>query len=90
MNVPVIEQAKIQARVLVPIVKTLEGELGTERAHTLVRKALGDLYRRYGEEFWRSKTGTDLGRGWRPRSALSHAARLSSIASSSNRTTRSR
>jgi hypothetical protein len=61
MNVPVIEQAKIQARVLVPIVKTLQDELGTERAHTLVRKALGDLYRRYGEEFWRSKTGTDLG-----------------------------
>jgi hypothetical protein len=37
MNVPVIEQAKIQARVLVPLVKTLQEELGTERAHELVR-----------------------------------------------------
>jgi len=62
MSIPVIEQARIQARVLVPIVKALEGELGTERAHALVRKALGDHYRRYGEEFWRSKTETDLGR----------------------------
>ena len=61
MNVPVIEQARIQARVLVPIVKALEYELGAERAHALVRKALGDLYRRYGEEFWQSKTEKDLG-----------------------------
>jgi len=61
MDVPVIEQARIQARVLVPIVKALEGELGAERAHALVRKALGDLYHRHGEEFWRSKTETDLG-----------------------------
>jgi len=28
MNIPVIEQARIQARVLVPIVKALEDELG--------------------------------------------------------------
>jgi L-2-amino-thiazoline-4-carboxylic acid hydrolase len=61
MSVPVIEQARIQAQVLVPIVKALEDELGKERAHALVRNALGDLYRRYGEEFWRSKSEKNLG-----------------------------
>ncbi len=55
MSVSVIQQAKIQAQVLVPLVKTLRSELGEERANALVRKALGDTYRRYGEEFWRNK-----------------------------------
>jgi hypothetical protein len=61
MKVPVIEQARIQAQVLVPIVKALQEELGKERAHALVRKAVADLYRRYGEEFWRSRTEKNLG-----------------------------
>ena len=46
MRIPVIEQAKIQAQVLVPLVKALQAELGEERANELVRKALGDIYRR--------------------------------------------
>jgi len=57
MSVSVIQQAKIQAQVLVPLVKALQAELGEERANALVRKALGDVYRRYGEEFWRAKEG---------------------------------
>ena len=32
MDVPVIEQIKIQAQVLVPLVKALQRELGEERA----------------------------------------------------------
>jgi len=55
MSVSVIEQAKIQAQVLVPLVKALQAELGTARANALVRKALGDLYRGFGEEFWKAK-----------------------------------
>src|SRR5689334_1799765 len=51
-NVPIIEQAKIQARVLVPLIKALREEMGTERAHALVRKALGDMYRKLGRESW--------------------------------------
>ena len=47
MAVSVIEQAKIQAQVLVPLVKALQAELGEERANRLVRKTLGDLYRRF-------------------------------------------
>lgn len=61
MGVPVIEQAKIQAQVLVPLLKALQSELGEERANALVRKALGDLYRRYGEAFRQRKNETNLG-----------------------------
>lgn len=59
MSVSVIEQAKIQAQVLVPLVKALQAELGEARANALVRKALGDLYRGFGEEFWKTKNETE-------------------------------
>jgi hypothetical protein len=62
VSIPVIQQAKIQAQVLVPLVKALQAELGEERASRLVRKALGDVYRRYGEEFWRTKNEKNLGK----------------------------
>jgi hypothetical protein len=62
MGVPIIEQAKIQAQVLVPLIKALQAELGEKRANALVRKALRGLYRRYGEEFWRAKNDKDLGK----------------------------
>jgi hypothetical protein len=61
MAIPVIQQAKIQAQVLVPLVKALQEELGEERANNLVRKALGGIYRRHGEEFWRKKNEKNLG-----------------------------
>jgi hypothetical protein len=38
VGIPVIQQAKIQAQVLVPLVKALQAELGEERANALVRK----------------------------------------------------
>jgi hypothetical protein len=62
MGLSLIEQAKIQARVLVPLVKALQAELGEQRANALVRRALGDIYRRYGEEFWRTKSEKNLGK----------------------------
>jgi hypothetical protein len=62
VSIPVIQQAKIQAQVLVPLVKALQAELGEERASRLVRSALGDVYRRYGEEFWRTKNEKNLGK----------------------------
>src|SRR3989475_8582826 len=61
MDIPLIEQVKIQAQVLVPLVKALQAELGEERANAIVRKALGDLYRKYGEKWWRSQGGRNLG-----------------------------
>jgi hypothetical protein len=60
--IPLIQQVKIQAQVLVPLVKALQAELGEERANALVRRAVGDTYRRYGEEFWRKKNEKDLGK----------------------------
>jgi hypothetical protein len=61
MHTPVIEQAKIQARVLVPLIKELQVELGQERAHAIVRKALGDMYRKLGEKWWRTRATENLG-----------------------------
>ena len=61
MGIPVIEQIKIQAQVLVPLVKALQAELGEERANALVRKALGDVYRRLGEQWWQAKDSTHVG-----------------------------
>ena len=62
MAVSVIEQAKIQAQVLIPLVKALQAELGKERANAIVRGALRDLFRGYGEEFWRVKNETNVGK----------------------------
>ena len=61
MSIPVIEQAKIQARVLVPLVKALQAELGEERANAIVRKALGDMYRKLGEKWWQGREVGSLG-----------------------------
>ena len=61
MDIPLIERVKIQAQVLVPLVKALQAELGEERANAIFRKALGELYRRFGEEFWESRKARNLG-----------------------------
>ena len=66
MDIPLIERAKIQAQVLVPLVKTLQAELGEERANALVRKALDRLYRELGERWWRAQQASDLGRNVAP------------------------
>jgi hypothetical protein len=62
VSIAVIQQAKIQAEVLIPLVKALQAELGEARANGLVRKALGELYRGYGEAFWRAKNESNLGK----------------------------
>lgn len=61
MEIPIIERVKIQAQVLIPLVNTLQSQLGEERANAIVRKALGDLYRKFGEDWWRSRGSQDLG-----------------------------
>lgn len=61
MDIPLIEQVKIQAQVLVPLVKAFQAELGEERANAIIRKALGDLYRQYGEKWWRTHGARNLG-----------------------------
>lgn len=61
MGIPIIEQAKIQASVLVPLIKALQAELGEERANDIVREALGDIYRKLGEQWWRAQGTSNLG-----------------------------
>jgi predicted ArsR family transcriptional regulator len=55
MGIPLIEQARIQAQVLVPLVRMLQAELGEERANAIVRKSIGALYRQFGEAWWRAQ-----------------------------------
>jgi hypothetical protein len=61
MDIPLIEQVKIQARVLIPLIKAMRSELGEERANAIVRKALGAFYRTAGGQWWRRQQGLDLG-----------------------------
>ena len=61
MDIPLIERARIHARLLVPLVKALKAELGEQRANAIVRKALGEQFRSFGETWWRAQAGADLG-----------------------------
>jgi hypothetical protein len=61
MDIPPLEVVKIQAQVLVPLVKALRAELGPEKADALVRETLGEQYRKLGDRWWRSRGGDDLG-----------------------------
>lgn len=61
MAASILEQAKIQAKVLLPLVKALQAELGEERANTIVRRALGDTYRKLGEKWWQAQRSAHLG-----------------------------
>ena len=61
MSISALEQAKIQAQVLVPLIKMLQAELGEARANAIVRKALGGVYRRLGEQWWQTKGSSDVG-----------------------------
>jgi L-2-amino-thiazoline-4-carboxylic acid hydrolase len=36
--------------------------MGEQRSNALVRQALGDMYRRYGEEIWRTKSEANIGK----------------------------
>ncbi len=40
----ILDAVKIQARALIPVVKALEAELGKERAHSIVGRAIADSY----------------------------------------------
>lgn len=56
-----LEEVRIQARILVPLVKALRAELGEERADAIVRKALGEHYRKLGDKWWKKQQSDDVG-----------------------------
>ena len=60
MDVSILQKVKIQAQVLVPLVKALQSELGEDKANDLVRRALADLYRSFGEQWWKSLEGDSV------------------------------
>jgi hypothetical protein len=61
VDIPLLDQVRIQAQMLVPLVKALQAEMGEERANALVRKALGQRFREYGEKWWRAQGERSLG-----------------------------
>lgn len=61
MPVPLIDQVKLQSQILIPLVKALQSELGEDRANAIIRKALGDLYRKYGESWWQQQGEASFG-----------------------------
>ena len=54
MPTSILDATKIQARIVIPIVKVLEKELGKERAHHIVGEAIAQSYVAY-----RDKLGID-------------------------------
>jgi hypothetical protein len=60
MSITMIDQARIQAQVFVPLVKKLRVELGKERADTIAREALADIYRQFGAHWWNARPGDNL------------------------------
>ena len=44
---PILEAIKVQSRVVIPIVKALEQEIGKERAHAIVGRAIANSYVAY-------------------------------------------
>ena len=58
MSVSILEQSKIQAQVLVPLLKAFQTEIGTERANEIARKALGSWAYKVGQQIKEQGTGT--------------------------------
>ena len=57
MEVPFIEQVKIQAQVLVPILKAFQKEFGKDRVNEIVTKAIAPVYRQFGAAWWANTPG---------------------------------
>ncbi|NIW10662.1 MAG: 2-amino-thiazoline-4-carboxylic acid hydrolase, partial [Gammaproteobacteria bacterium] len=50
MDIPLIEQFRIQAQVLVPLLRAFQSEIGSERTNEIVRKGLKSYARKLGQE----------------------------------------
>lgn len=59
-DVSLIDRTKIQAEVLVPILKALEAELGAERARSIVRDALSAEYRQLARSWVKEADGDHM------------------------------
>lgn len=57
MDVPFLDQVKIQAQVLVPILKEFQKELGKKKVNEIVTTAIAPLYRQFGKDWWANIPG---------------------------------
>ncbi|MGD9763990.1 MAG: L-2-amino-thiazoline-4-carboxylic acid hydrolase [Candidatus Binatia bacterium] len=57
MDVPFLEQVKIQAQVLVPLIQAFQAEFGRERTNAIVPQALWEFYRKFGEQWFQQTPG---------------------------------
>ncbi len=59
-DLPLLEQRKIEARILAPIIKAFEAEFGRERTHALVGEVIKKIARRHGETIREELDGTPM------------------------------
>ena len=59
-HLPLLEQRKIEARVLAPMIRAFEEELGKEKTHALVGKVIRGLAREAGEDIAKELEGTPM------------------------------
>jgi len=59
-DVSLIDRTKIQAEVLVPVLKAMERELGVERARTVVREALASEFRQLARDWVAEANGDQM------------------------------
>jgi len=57
-ELPFIEQVRIQARVLMPVIKAFQAEFGEERVKQIVERALGDMLRKVIKQVSQNSPGT--------------------------------
>jgi len=58
--ITLLQQRGIEAEVLIPLIRRLEQELGTERAHTLAREVISEIAREQGQRVSESLGRDDL------------------------------
>lgn len=56
-DIPLIDRVRIQAEVLVPVMRELRAELGEQRANEVLRRALSPMFREIGRRYFESSGG---------------------------------
>ena len=51
-DIPLVDRVRIQAEVLVPIMRELRAELGEQRANELLRRTLSPMFREIGRRYF--------------------------------------
>ena len=59
-DLPLLEQRKIEARILAPIIEAFEAEFGRKRTHALVGGVIKKIARRHGEAIREELGGTPM------------------------------